>query len=679
MRSVTFTFFLLLLAAAVVVVAALQVKEGGLTRLFGLPVAEPGQRLYHFDEQKVRRIQLGGNGFVTECTFDKGVWTAECRRVNRQMKATDGRIPGDVLWKDRMDKRIADQIVQFTLGTQVEDVIPKGRLDAKKAGLREGTIGVNILDGDGNQLANYQLGNVTKWVHYDPLDPTKEAVPTVFIQPLDPGRGDEQYLGTGNIHPLFLDGFRHLRDHHPFYINPAKLESVRIKEGEVELLLTHAAPTLEAPWRIKQPVELKTDKDAVSKLVMDLFNLRAVQVKDRSEVTFPAESGNGKRVFTLRHFGIPTDIVLTIMPPATPDAETVYATVADRPGTVFELRLKPMPAVPAAPATPGLPTTPGVPPTKPAPKDDMVSLADLPDTIDELRDRMLTMLNGASLQGIRITPSTGPEVYVLREKPGAEWKYIAGPGKPQTANPITLLALHTLLTQTKVVGFETDSASDLRRYGLDLPAISLRFVSFGTDSFELAFGQGKDGTWYALRAGTTTVMRVDEELIRHLPTRLWQWRPPSVWSIADVDLEKGGIERTMTGKPTLHAEYNALQLRWHDVREDGKDRSAELVTARADRLREALLGLQAEEWVGPDDSAALSALASPTLRFEVVSMDHDEDSRLEKGLHQQVLILAPVTPGPNPKYYYGRVGNDNPFKILAKTVERLQVDLFGDD
>lgn len=671
MRSFAFTFLLLVLAVAVTVVAALQIKEGGLSRLLGAPPVEAGKRLYRFDEQKVRRIQLGGNGFIAECVYEKGEWTAECRRVNREVKGSDGQVVSEFLWKDRMDKRVADLIVQFTLGTQVVDVIPQGKLDTAKAGLKEGTIGVNILDADGHQLANYQLGHTTKWVHYNPLDKTQEPSPTVFIQPLDSGRSDDHYVSTGNIHPLFRDGFRHLRDHHPFYINPQFLESVHIQDGEVELLLSHDAPAPQGVWRITKPVPLKTNSEAVTKLLEDLFRLRAVQVKDRSEVTFPADSSNGRRRFTLRHFGIDKDIVMTIMPPATPEAETVYATVEDRPNTVFELRAKPLPAVPATPATGTAPTP------KTAPQDDLISLADLPDTINELRDPLLTMLNTASLQGIRITPSTGAEIFVFREKVGDEWRYLDAQGKVQTANPITLVTLVTMLTQTKVVAFETDSATDLRPYGLDRPAISLRFVSFGTDSFELVFGQGPDGTWYALRAGTTTVMRVKPEIIEKIATRIWQWRPPHPWSIPDVDFR--AFKRTMAGKPDLQVEYDALQQKWQNVREGNKDRTAELVTARADRLLEALLRLQAEDWLAMDDPAALSALSAPTLRFEVTSELHDEQTGASKGLGFQVIALAPASPGPAPKYYYARVGNDNPFRIQAKAVERLQVDLFGDD
>ncbi|WP_367873739.1 DUF4340 domain-containing protein [Luteolibacter sp. Populi] len=664
MRSVTFTLLLFVLAASVTVVAALRIKEGNLSRLFGAPPVEPGRYLYKFDGEKVRHIQLGGNGFIVDCTWDKGLWTAEGRRVNRE----GGGATTTVLWKDRLDPRVADTIGQFTLGTQVVDVIPEGKLDTSKGGLKEGKIGVKIEDGKGELLATYLLGHSTKWVHIDPQ--TKQDYPTVFVQPLDPGRSDDTYVCTGDIRAVFRDGFRHLRDHHPFLFNPLQLEAVRIQDGEKELLLSRTGAT--TPWRITKPLELKTNPEAVKKLLTDLLNLRAVEVKDRSEVTLPEASTNGRQRFGLRHFGQKTEVVLEVMPPVTPEAETVFATVSDRPGTVFELRLKPLPAV----TLPSVPSTPGMPPP-PVVKDDMVALAELPDTIDELRDSRLSLLVAESLQGILISSSTGPEIVLSRAQVGADWLYRnAKGGEEEKANPITLVRLHDAITKSKVLKFVNDAATDLTPYGLDRPSISLRFVSFGSESFELVFGQSKDGTWYAMRAGVPIVMKIDQQVIDNISTQLWQWRQPYIWSLSDVNVL--GVERQMTGKPDLLLEYDVVKQLWR-AREGSTDRSPELVLARADKLLQGVIGLQVEEWLAPDHADAAVALASPTLRFEVTAKQFNEQM-VEIGVAQHLLTLAPGPAGPGTKFYYGRVDKDpNPFRIVAQSAERLEVDVFADD
>jgi hypothetical protein len=644
MRSFAFTLFLLALTAGVALVAALHLKEGSLDRLLGSQGAEIGNNLYKFETKDIHRIYLAGNGVKAECVFEGGIW----RMVQP--------------WKDRMDPRVANLIVQFTLGTRVVDIIPEGKIDTAKAGLRDGTIGVLIEDRQGNRLANYLLGRPTLWVDYDPRLDRENS--TVFIQPLDEGRSDDTYAGTGDIHSLFRDGFRHLRDHHPFLCNPLLLHTVRLQNGEVEVLLSRTDE--KAPWRITKPQELATDVTAVTKLLTDLFKLRAKRLMDRSEVTLPAEDANGRQRIAIKHFGQAEEVILEIMPPASAEAETVYATVSDRPDTVFELLLKPLATVP----TEGKTAAPAE-----EEEDDLVSLAELPDTINDLRNPMLTLLNPAAIQGILIESSTGPDIPVVREA-GRDWAYQDAAGKMQPINYGTLTRMVATLTQTRVASFVTDAAADLTPYGLDRPSISLRFLAFSGDRYEFVFGQSGDGTWHAMRAGIPTVMRVDDSYIRALSTQPWQWRRANPWSIAAVDVAE--VERTITGKPPLLLDYSMVQQAWK-AKVEGVDRSAELVTARADQLLKLLLELQGESWLAPEDQEAKGALSTPAMSFRIRSRRYD-DQGLEAGTREHVLHLAPLSKEASNRAWVARVeGDPNAFRIDADIVRRLAVDVFGDD
>jgi hypothetical protein len=646
MRSFAFTLFLLVLTAGVALVAALHVKEGSLDSLLGSRAAEIGKSLYKFETKDIHRIYLAGNGVKAECVFENGMW----HMVQP--------------WKDRMDPRVANLIVQFTLGTRVVDIIPEGKLDSAKAGLRDGTIGVLIEDTNGNRLANYLLGRPTLWVDIDKESGQENN--TVFIQPLDEGRSDDTYASTGDIHSLFRDGFRHLRDHHPFLCNPLLMETVRLQNGEVETLLSRTGE--KAPWRITKPQELATDINAVTKLLTNLFKLRAKRVMDRSEVTLPAEETNGRQRIAIRHFGQAEEVVLEIMPPATPEAETVYATVSDRPDTVFELLLKPLATVPNEGEV--------ARPAEEEEDDDLVSLAELPDTINELRNPMLTLLNPAAIQGILIQSSTGPEIPVVREQ-GRDWAYQDANGKMQPINYTTLTRMVGTLTQTRVADFVTDAATDLTPYGLDRPSISLRFLAFSGERYEFVFGRSLDGTWHAMRAGVPTVMRVDDSYIRALKTQPWEWRRANAWSIAAVDVSE--VERTIAGKPPLLLEYSEVQQTWK-AQVEGADRSAELVTARADLLLKALLGLQGESWLAPDDQAAKNALSTPALSFRILAGLTDDVQGLPAGTRTYVLHLAPLSKVPGDRTWVAQVeGDPNAFRIDADTARRLAVDVFGDD
>ena len=644
MRSIPFTLLLLLATVGVFLTASLRLSEGSLDRLFGTPATAVGEYLYQIDTRDINRISLAGNGVQAECVFKDGIWHLEKP------------------WSDRMDPRAASAILQFTIGTRVEDIIPEGKLDTAKAGLREGTIGIRIEDKSGEELARYFLGRKTEWIHRD--EESGEETPTVFIQPLDDGREDFTYACTGDIHAIFKDGFRHLRDHHPFLFNPFGLESIRIQSSDSMVLLTRADPKIQA-WRITKPLERRTDPAMVKKLIEDLFKLRAVKVYDRSEVTLPADDVNGRKVIAIRHFGQEEEVILEILPPATPEADTVFATVSDRPGTVFELRLKPL--------APGL-NEDGTPEATDAAASDFVSLAGLPDTVNELRNPMLTNIDVSLLEGILITPATSEEIAVVKE-PGRPWLF-TNKGRLDPINEMALFRLLKAITETKVTGFVTDAAVDLSPYGLDRPALSLRLAFPGDKRIELVFGQSREGDWHAMRAGVPTVMKVSDDFIREIATRTWQWRQPGIWSIPEVDLSS--LVRTIEGQPPLVLEYQALTETW-TASQDGEDRSTELATNRADRMLKLLLNLQCDSWLAPDDPDALAALAKPVLRFALVVREYDNTGTF-RGIAQRELILAPKSDIPSNAEFYGRIdGDPHTFLLGAEVVRRLAVDLFGDD
>ena len=81
--------------------------------------------------------------------------------------------------------------------------------------------------------------------------------------------------------------------------------------------------------------------------------------------------------------------MLDIFPPDTTASRGGLATVSDRPNTIFELPLKPEP--------------------------DLVSLADLPLAVNDLRDAALTNLNIQSLRGLLLQLQTDGLTLLLIE------------------------------------------------------------------------------------------------------------------------------------------------------------------------------------------------------------------------------------------------------------------------
>ncbi|MGL5019063.1 MAG: DUF4340 domain-containing protein, partial [Luteolibacter sp.] len=380
MRSLGFTLILALLAVLVCGVAGWRWVQGNFDSVLGAPPVPIGQNVYTgFTQAQVKRMQISRNGITAAFELGENGW--------------QGTLPS----QDRMDPRAAVSIINFTLGMKVEDFAPRDDIESQKAGLGESAINIRLEDENRVPLASYKLGRQTPWLAT--VKDIEAPVPTVFIHPRDDGRKRFIYAATGDITPLFKDGLKFLRDHRPFYFNPVALQKIRIRAEEGELTLGRESP--KSPWRVVKPLDLATDPKAIKSLLEGLYELQALKVLDRATTPLPTSGTLAKSSqIVLTSFGSETETLLEIQPPETPDAREVRATVSDRPDTIFSLPLKP--------------------------EANLVSLADLPLAVNDLRDPTLTNLNIQSLRGILIQPATGMDILITRTPPRPWMTTIAG-------------------------------------------------------------------------------------------------------------------------------------------------------------------------------------------------------------------------------------------------------------
>lgn len=678
MRSPFTTFLLALLAVIACGLVGWRFSRGNLYVLFGAPPTKAGELLYpefpSYHSNKVRRIALftkaasisdDGNVAETSGKGTRAVFNWDPKQ-GWQMEEP---------WKDRMDPNAAEALINFTRGTHVADVIPKDKIDPGTAGFKDGVIVIRMEDEAGQPLCKYLIGRKTAWVGTEepeqiPGAPPQQPVevPTVFVRTWDKSRKSYIYACTGDIHPLFNDGFRYLRDHHPFYFatttpfaadpgttpffTPGNLQHVRLRNSGGELTLAREGPG--QPWHIIKPLDLPTDPNQMLMLLGGLANLRAVKVSDRSSVTLPTNGGTaGTEQIALQAFGSTTETILEILPPATPGAATRLATVSDRPGTVFELPVK---------AEAGI-----------------VTLSSLPLTVNALRDSTLTNLNISAVSGILIQPAARPKISLALKRK----RWVMGEGEAeQPANERRLYDLLTAVTKLKIEGFVTDAATDFSPWGLDKPLVTLRFLTIDNQSLELAFGRDKANDYFVTRIGTNTVMKINGDIISKIATRPFEWRDGLVWSLSKVDLKSMTIQAK--GKPLAALLYNDSNQIFKANR-GGVDATLDLDQPRARNFLDALVAVQANRWVSEDDEGAAAALADPTLTFTITSNKIDEKIDAngvttieENGEEIHVLSLAPAAAGSLNRFYYGRINTDpNPFVLDQETYIRLAVDLFG--
>lgn len=639
MRSPLITIVLALVTAVVCALVVWSIQRGNLDEIFGAPRAIPGELLYpDFTPDAVTRMQVSGGGVAAVLVRGDGGW-----RMQQP-------------WDDRADARAAASILQYTQALRVEDAGEVGDTDRTATGIQPGGVRVRLLDDEGRRLADYNVGGRAPWmatIQPDADSDEVELVPTTFIETRDRGRRSHVYICAGDISPLFRDGLGFLRDHRPFFFNPATIQKIRLDTPDGELSLARETPS--HPWRITKPLELSTDVRTMRALLQGLFDLQAVKVEDSSAVATP-DAANGQRT----RIGITPfvaegqeekETMLNIRMAADAEERTATATVSDRPNAAFRIPVKPKP--------------------------DLISLADLPLSVNSLRDPTLTNLNIASLATIAIRPITGSEIHISREA-GQPWTttVMDDAGKASEsfpANERRLFELLTAVTTSRVISFETDAAVDMSPWGLDRPVLSLAFLGIDHQLLELDFGLDGHGGTFVNRRGTSTVSRLEDDFLDAIPVRTFEWRQARVWSLSKVDLTR--LVRLRTGAPAEVLEYDWLDESWQAER-DGEDATPELVQSRANFLLDRLEGIECDRWLAADDTAAFAALAEPALRISVFENEVD-DLGDPIGEIRRDIGFAPA-PG-HPGFFYGiRLGERHPFLIAEDTVRNLAIPLFDE-
>lgn len=631
MRSIAFTLLLAFVCVVTVGLAAFRLRDGNLTPLLGVPVTQVGQSLYDFPISEIHAIEISTNTGAASVERTASGWRLASP------------------WNDRVDPRVVQTLIDFTLQSRVESAIPSREVESSSLGYEDARIHVRIADRNNEPLAKYVIGQRTAWVGTDAE--TKAGIPTVFVEPRDRSRKDYIYAVTDpdGIHHALGEGLARVRDHHPFlFLHPNFIQTVRLKNRSGELLLQRSLP--EDAWQIAKPLHLKADRAALIRLLQGLYDLEGLRVFDRSEVTLPAIDATGSDEIAIRLFGQESETTLTLYPAASAAAATVFATVSDRPNAVFELPRQPLVQAESR-------TLPGV--------------ESLPLTVNELRDPTLTSIDVRQLQAIRISPAASEDLLIARDAPDERFR-VEIEGKSFEPNETALFSLLKTVTESRVESFVSDTVTSLKPHGLDSPFLTLRFLAFDQQVIQIDFGEAPDGSVRAMRSGTTTVVTVPPSLLNLIPVNPWEWRDTRLWSLSAPDVV--GIRRVSGSEPPLDLGYEFVTERWSAIA-GGEDRSVELDPERANHLLDHLLNLRVRNWLRRDHAVAAEALARPTLVFTVLAKSYDESGSLA-GVARRDLTIAAVPTGNTVLCYGSITGEPNPFLLSPEDVSFLEQDLF---
>ena len=172
----------------------------------------------------------------------------------------------------------------------------------------------------------------------------------------------------------------------------------------------------------------------------------------------------------------------------------------------------------------------------------------------DLRDKAILKFERDKVDGVEVIEGTAA---VQFSRSGSEWRI----AKPMAARADYAAAegLLTRLSSTNMLTVVEESAADLRKYGLDRPAMSATVMAGSTRATLLVGRKADDGGFYAKDATRPAVFTVEEALATDLGKDIAEFRRKDLFdarsfSASRLELRRGGETITVEkveegGKP----------------------------------------------------------------------------------------------------------------------------------
>jgi len=487
-------------------------------KIYGTNVTSKGQQLYDYDYNQVASVRIktaDGTQAVYEWDKEKSIWNCTSPYNDRAVNI--------------------NSIIQFSLDTQIQEEISTRDVEFDTLGLGENSHHIEILDQNGAPLADFHLGSPSAWnINIPDIDDT---YPTIYIRKAD--EPDTCYLCddlSKIFHRLFEKELIRLRDTLP--VNrflQQKLLSIRISKNGSNIIVGRTKGDLNR-WEITKPLELKTDPEAMNRLLGTIYSMYADKLLSPSEVTLP-ENDSETIEMGFAYLGNKEEIVLKIYPSKDPSATHALATISDRPEVVF-----------------ALPTTPS--------SGTLYAYTSLPNNVNDIRSRnILTIGNVSQIDALSITGKNISPIRLSRKYQKisqktqlfTDWEVSTGPRTKTDINPLPLDQAFIGLMKDRIVDFVTDAATDIGEYGLDNPSRRVDIIDrFGNIKTLLMNRNPETGIVYGSIAQSNRVWKLSTETYLRFKSNKWDWRSPEVWDFAIAELKevviwKQGFNTPMSG------------------------------------------------------------------------------------------------------------------------------------
>ncbi len=505
---------------------------------------------------------------------------------------------------DRADTTLVEQLLTSLETTHKEDTISSGDVSKGKLsdyGLQSPHEKLQIVPHDGKPV-EMDFGSET-------------AVDgKTYMQVA--GQGEVFVVGD-EIKKLLQKSVNDWRDHKVTNLAATDVTRFTIKNpaGEIELQRDGEH------WKIAKPLAARGDDQKINDFVSQVTNLTVS--------TFVADDKADAAAYGL----------------AEPRGTLTLYTAREPKGIVLMIGSTPTAAKPAAAASPAA----GSPTPVPTPEDSKLadsvyarlpsrqSIYTVPKSVeafltlkpDDVRSRQLARLNADTVDRLHVTPADGQAFTVARNKDKG-WTI-----NDQPTNGATADTLIKAITGANAVDFVADSASDLAKYGLDKPALQVKFAAFASENTAeskageqtvatVDFGRVEGANVYARLEEEPFVVSVPKTLLDDVPTDPTEWQPTDIFK---ADPEKvSSLEVEAPDRPKLSL-TRADKGEWKVA---SKDTPGPLDASRTQSTVNTLARLHAVRWVGAEKPTYGLIRPQETLTFAVGS-DAKAGGKLEIG------------------------------------------------
>lgn len=528
-------------------------------------------------------------------------------------------------FEDRADPDLVARLLKEVHDIEWVDTIKKAQMKSTswdKTGLESARVRVR-LKSKGGTLAEAWFGNPS------PMEGS------VCISTALRGGATTHHVAKTTVTALLKNPAETWRDSKLLRFANNKVTRLSISDGAGRI---EVARTLESPsWMLMKPLKTRGHDEHIDELLSTLLNLKvdaAAGAKNKPPASSPlvaagAPGAAGNLEIEIELIGGAQPLKAVLKKPAEGQT-TTEATVSDR-NDSFTVSSESLHTLWARP--------------------------------NDLRDDKLARLKADSVTDIRIESLVHPDVVLQKQQDS--W-FLQRHGQMEPANGERAATLLSALTTHRIRDFASDSASNLEAYGLQRPALSVTWTAQDKQTRRLSFGSDPQGQVFAKYDAEPFVYQIAAAVLAAFPTDAVKWKGLNPLRFSMFALRR--VSLALGTAPPVVLDYNPENSQWTGTLA-GKDITAMIDRAKADRLAGGLSKIQVQDWV-LDRTAAVAALANPAI---TLTIDLGTPGEPSAPLKQRILRFSPTNPGTETAIYYGQL--DGGPDVFYVTRESLRVML----